>query len=196
VSVKTDQKKDLILKKAAEVFAKKGFKDVTMKDIVEACEISRGGLYLYYDNTRDIFADVLKRAKKAGENEESDFYTAVREHADASDLLALYLQEQKNEIFKGEGNLGIAAYEYFFSDYMTSKRSDHKSSVKNELSIIEGLLKRGNDEGDLYVADPKAEALNMTVMLEGMKILSRTGAITEKEVSDEILYLLGGVLSD
>ena len=163
------------------------------KDIVEACEISRGGLYLYYDNTKDIFADVLKRAKKAGENEESDFYTAVKEHADASDLLALYLQEQKNEIFKGEGNLGIAEY---FSDYMTSKRSDHKSSVKNELSIIEGLLKRGNDEGDLYVADPKAEALNMVVMLEGMKILSRTGAITEKEVSDEILYLLGGVLSD
>ena len=58
MSVKTDQKKDLILKKAAEVFAKKGFKDVTMKDIVEACEISRGGLYLYYDNTKDIFADV------------------------------------------------------------------------------------------------------------------------------------------
>lgn len=36
------QKKQLIIEKAAEVFAEKGFLKVTMKDIVEACGISRG----------------------------------------------------------------------------------------------------------------------------------------------------------
>ena len=57
---KSVQKKKYILETARKVFVEKGFKKVTMKDIVEACEISRGGLYLYFDNTSQIFLEVLK----------------------------------------------------------------------------------------------------------------------------------------
>ena len=42
------------IKEAREVFAKKGFLTVTMKDIVDACQISRGGLYLYFDDTQQL----------------------------------------------------------------------------------------------------------------------------------------------
>ena len=48
---KSAQKKRYIIEKAREVFVEKGFKKVTMKDIVEVCDISRGGLYLYFENT-------------------------------------------------------------------------------------------------------------------------------------------------
>lgn len=41
---KSVQKKRYIVEKARDVFMEKGFKKVTMKDIVEACDISRGGL--------------------------------------------------------------------------------------------------------------------------------------------------------
>ena len=57
---KSVQKKKYILETARKVFMEKGFKKVTMKDIVEACNISRGGLYLYFDNTSQIFLEVLK----------------------------------------------------------------------------------------------------------------------------------------
>ena len=43
---KSEQKKAYILEVARKVFMEKGYKNVTMKDIVEACDISRGGLYL------------------------------------------------------------------------------------------------------------------------------------------------------
>ena len=46
MGAKSEQKKAYILEVAKEVFIEKGFRTVTMKDIVEACEISRGGLYL------------------------------------------------------------------------------------------------------------------------------------------------------
>ena len=58
---KSVQKKRYIVEKAREVFVEKGFKKVTMKDIVEACDISRGGLYLYFENTSQIFMEVLRR---------------------------------------------------------------------------------------------------------------------------------------
>ena len=52
---KSEQKKAYILEVARKVFMEKGYKSVTMKDIVDACEISRGGLYLYFDSTADLF---------------------------------------------------------------------------------------------------------------------------------------------
>ena len=58
---KSVQKKRYIVEKAREVFVEKGFKKVTMKDIVEACDISRGGLYLYFENTSQIFMEVKRR---------------------------------------------------------------------------------------------------------------------------------------
>ena len=56
---KSAKKKQYILDKARVVFSEKGFKNVTMKDIVDACDISRGGLYLYFSSTEDIFLEVL-----------------------------------------------------------------------------------------------------------------------------------------
>jgi len=57
---KSLQKKQFILETARNVFMDKGYKEVTMKDIVDACGISRGGLYLYFDSTKEIFLEVLK----------------------------------------------------------------------------------------------------------------------------------------
>ena len=67
MSDKSVQKKKYILETARGVFAEKGYKSVTMKDIVDACDISRGGLYLYFSSTREIFLEVLKM-----EQEEAD----------------------------------------------------------------------------------------------------------------------------
>lgn len=89
---KSIQKKKYILETARQVFMEKGFKKVTMKDIVEACDISRGGLYLYFESTSQIFQEVMKL-----ESEETDdvFSDNITEDATAADILMLFLQEQK-----------------------------------------------------------------------------------------------------
>ena len=61
MSEKSVQKRNYIIEKAREVFSQKGYLTVTMKDIVEACEISRGGLYLYFDS---IACDIWRCSKK------------------------------------------------------------------------------------------------------------------------------------
>ena len=66
MSEKSVQKRNYIIEKAREVFSQKGYLTVTMKDIVEACEISRGGLYLYFPGRapyvyqeHNLFADKI-----------------------------------------------------------------------------------------------------------------------------------------
>lgn len=64
MSEKSVQKRNYIIEKAREVFSQKGYLTVTMKDIVEACEISRGGLYLYFDSIKALFLAVLEKRKR------------------------------------------------------------------------------------------------------------------------------------
>ena len=92
MSDKSVQKKKHILDTARKVFQEKGYKQVTMKDIVDACEISRGGLYLYFSSTAEIFEEILHQ------EEEESFGEGIPEDATAADVLALFLKEQKREL--------------------------------------------------------------------------------------------------
>ena len=77
----------------------KGFGDVTMKDIVDACGISRGGLYLYFDSTAALFREVLE----AEQMEKDDIFTGeIPEDATATDILLVFLKEQKKRSFSGK----------------------------------------------------------------------------------------------
>ena len=68
MSDKSAQKKKLILETARTVFSLKGYRGVTMKDIVEACGISRGGLYLYFSSTEEIFLEVLRLERQEADD--------------------------------------------------------------------------------------------------------------------------------
>ncbi|HCE13156.1 MAG TPA: TetR family transcriptional regulator, partial [Enterococcus sp.] len=47
---KKQQKGESIIESAKVVFSKKGLIDATMKDLIEECGISRGGIYLYFNS--------------------------------------------------------------------------------------------------------------------------------------------------
>ena len=131
---KSVQKKKYILEKARGVFAEKGFKDVTMKDIVDACEISRGGLYLYFSSTQELFLEVL--ADDNSEDDEEAVVAALSGDASAGDMLALFLKEQKKEILRKKNNLTVATYEYF----SLHKVADKDNPLKNQFDTNKLLL--------------------------------------------------------
>lgn len=193
---KSVRKKQFILKKAREVFAQKGYKDVTMKDIVEACQISRGGLYLYFESTKEIFLEVLNM-KEGSENGEEDVFTkAISENASSSDILALFLQEQKKELCDQEDSLTIATYEFFFANKLQKDENPLRLQFDAAVQIIEKLIKDGVETGEFICKDPRGAARNIMYVLEGLRVMSQTVGITEKTVNREILYLMKGLLKE
>ena len=158
MGAKSEQKKTYILQVAKRVFIEKGFRTVTMKDIVEACEISRGGLYLYYNNTAEIFRDLLKmesRQTDAGLEEQ------LSEDASASEILMVFFKAQKAEIFARKGSLIMAIYEYYY-DY---KDSGFENALQKQfemgVEIIRNLIELGIENGEFVCAYPDLEARNM-----------------------------------
>lgn len=187
---KSVQKKQYILETARKVFVEKGYKNVTMKDIVEACEISRGGLYLYFGSTEEILLEVLKQ-----EADETDdvFTKSLTEEDSAADILTLFLKEQKRELLHKNNNLTMAVYEYSFAN------EDKKNSILRKqfdagVKVIEKLIEIGIASGEFYCENPRGAAFNIMYVLEGMKINSQTMGLTEAMVDEQLLYIMEGLI--
>ena len=172
---------------ARKVFVEKGFKKVTMKDIVEACDISRGGLYLYFDSTSQIFMEVMKL-----ESEEADdvFSGSITEDATAADILVLFLQEQKKELLRKKDTLTQAIYEFYFENQPSRKDNILKKQFDSAVKIIEKLIEAGVENGEFYCDDCAGTARNIMFVLEGLKISAQTIRITSDAVDREIVYIL------
>ena len=191
---KSVQKRKYILKKAREVFAEKGFKDVTMKDVVDACEISRGGLYLYFSSTEEIFLAVLK--EEIDEDDEEAVVAALSGDASAGDMLALFLKEQKKEILRKKNNLTVATYEYFSLYKVADRDNPLKNQFDTAVRIIEKLIENGVENDEFYCENPLGCARNLMYVVEGLKIASKTIGVTEDAIDKELMYVLEGLVPE
>lgn len=183
---KSVQKKRYIVETARRVFVEKGFKKVTMKDIVEACDISRGGLYLYFENTSQIFLEVMRL-----ESEETDdvFSHSIADDATAADILLLFLEEQKKELLRRKDTLTQAVYEFYFENELSKKDNMLKRQFDSAVKIIEKLIEAGVENGEFYCEDCRGMARNIMYVLEGLKISAQTIGITEEAVERELLFI-------
>ena len=104
---KGDLTKRHIKEQAMTLFAEKGFKDVTMKDVCEAAGLSRGGLYLHYGSTGQIFAEIIDDLMNAQKDE---FSEKIGQVASAKEILQQVFERYKNEMMDTKGALSVAIY--------------------------------------------------------------------------------------
>lgn len=184
---KSLQKKQFILENAREIFMVKGYKNVTMKDIVDKCEISRGGLYLYFNSTKEVFEEVLKM-----EVSETDdiFQDAIGEEASSMDILLLFFKEQKKELLRKRKNLTTAIYEFYFENKVAKKENSIRRQFDVAVKIMQQLIEEGVENGEFFCDNPLAMARNIMFVIEGLKISSQTMGITEEMIDSEFGYIV------
>ncbi|MCQ2521147.1 MAG: TetR/AcrR family transcriptional regulator [Lachnospiraceae bacterium] len=181
---KSVKKKQFIIETAREVFAKNGYKTVTMKDIVDACEISRGGLYLYFENVEQVFLAVLEAEQKKSD----ETVTGALPRIDSQlKLLLLFLKVLKKEIIHGDKSLMMAIYEYCAVKRGETEHTVVQSQFDNGVTFLQRVIVDGNKSGEFLSADPQKDAKQIMYIMEGLKILSRTGKVTSSDVDDAIV---------
>lgn len=191
---KSEQKREYILKKAKEVFAKKGFRDVTMKDIVDACEISRGGLYLYFGSTEEIFKEILAQDL---ENDGEELTGDLSQDATMAEILMLFLKEQKKIILRKKQDISIATYEFLFANKEEKKTAKMiRGQFETGIMVLNKILEEGVSREEFYCENTHAEATNIMYVLEGMKICAKTFGLSEGKVDQELLYLVSGLVME
>lgn len=185
---KSLQKKSMIVEAARDVFFRQGYRAVTMKDIVEACGISRGGLYLYFANTKELFEAVLEQ--------ENQMCLAVlkgpaAKNANPGEMLLMYLDEQKKEILKKKDNLAVATYEYMFENKLSDNDMPAKKRMEEHVGMLEQLIADGVAQEWMICENPLEAARNIVYTLEGMKVTAQTSGMSAKALDSQIAYIMG-----
>lgn len=188
---KSIQKKNYIIEKSHHVFVKKGFRSVTMKDIVEACDISRGGLYLYFDSTESIFRAVLE-AESA--KVDPGLARKLSDKPTNNDILTLFFYEQKKAILERRGSLLVAMYEYSFEQHENKEKTLLSNQMDASVKFLEDILKKGTEAGEFSVDDHRLMAQNIVYTLEGMKLMSRTSFLNEEDVNNQLVLIMKSIL--
>lgn len=179
-----EEKRDMILEKSREIFCKKGYLSVTMTDIVKACGISRGGLYLYFSSVEEIFQAVIssRNVRRLAVVRKS-----IEENAEFLSLLNLYFDMQKERLLNMEQSFLMATYEYYSVNnnpdiikFRDSQIALIKQTILDifELGIKQGIIENNNIE--------EALAEHYVLMIEGMSVFGSFKNITSKQIDTQI----------
>lgn len=182
---KGDKTRKYIVQNAAGLFSQKGFTAVTMKDICEACDLSRGGLYRHFGSTKEIFIEVLERDKN---DAEESIDQAISMGLSAKKLLEGFFQLQKNDIAFNKNRIEVAVYE--FSVAYPEQKDYLNERFHTAVKIFAKLIEYGQKRGELKSGDAAILAEHIVIFLEGLKLSSKI-----IDISEEFLAKQFGILS-
>lgn len=176
---KGDLTKAAIQQKALALFVEKGFKDVTMKDICEATGLSRGGLYMHYGSTRQIFADIINEIMSDLKNE----VTEKMEHGlSATFILDELLARYQYEMLDRSGSLGLAFYEF----YSGVPQSDNNAMLKqyyHSKTMLSDLIQYGIENGEFHPVNIHAVVDLLLFSYQGVRMLNNIMPLDDDQIS-------------
>jgi len=192
-----EERKLAILHAAKEVFIRKGFHAATIQDIIDESGISRGGVYTYFQNTEDIFIELLRRR----DQEDAATLAAILPSETSNwEALCALLEEIQVGIEQQKDPLVPAIYEYYFTMGRGTKK--HIALLENRIEqtrqYLVRILQRGVDDGE-YSPKVPIEDVARTIITFGDGIYVNSfhlGAnnIKIKEQFDAFRNYLAGVL--
>ncbi|MDE7404321.1 MAG: TetR/AcrR family transcriptional regulator [Lachnospiraceae bacterium] len=190
MSTKGNKTKQDIREKAYRLFAEKGFKDVTMKDICEQTGLSRGGLYRHYESTEQIFLEIINNFS---DEQRIEISGKIKQHIPAALILDELLSRYASEMRDYENSFSLAICE-FFSDPAISK-TDNSVMKQYEVSksVWVELINYGISTKEFNLVNPESVFHVIVFAYQGVRMYSRLMKIDHdipNQIINEIKRLL------
>lgn len=181
---KGEETKKFIISTAMILFAQRGYAAVTMKDICEACDLSRGGLYRHFGSTKEIFLSMLERDIDKGS---SIVQESIANGVPATVILNCFLKGEKEAIFSEHNGLYFAIHEFAF--YEQEQKSYFAQRLASAIEIITVILRHGQTNDEFGPFDAEIMARHIIYFLDSLKTSSTIFTMTEKMVDDQFNLL-------
>ena len=179
---KGEQTRDFILKKSYELFVRKGFKSVTMKDVCEITGMSRGGLYSHFSSTSEIFEAILKDMTQ---KDQLDFQHEIKKGLPAVTIMDKALCLLEREMGDSEASLSEAIFEY--SETVES----NKMTELNEISVKNwsALIRYGIKTGEFNNVDVTEIVSILLYSYQGIRMWSRIIPVSDKTIRSIVMNI-------
>ena len=190
---KGEETRKFILEKALPLFAKKGFKNVTMKDICIETGLSRGGLYRHYESTHQIFSEIVDILMSRQDNELSE---KMKKGVPAPIILNEILERYKKEMLDGSGSLSIAILEFYSENQSHNNTNMLFKQYLYSKDMWENFISYGVERGEFKNVNSE-EIIDLIIFsYQGVRMFSTILPIDEqipqRTISHMKKTLLGG----
>ncbi len=162
---------------AAALFAEKGFKQVTMKDICEAAHISRGGLYCHYESTRQIFQELIDDMTG---RQDDDIDRQISQNQPAAAILDHILDIYRREMPDSRSSLSMAIFEYFSLPDIAGRPNALYQQYLLSYAAWRKLIQYGIDRQEFYEVDIDAVFDLIIFSYQGVRMYSKLMPIDER----------------
>ncbi len=190
MGTKGEKTKQYICKEAYQLFAERGYKSVTMKDICEKTGLSRGGLYRHYDSTEQIFLEIVDEFTQMQCNE---FSEKIAQHIPAVKILDDILMRYSNEMLDNKNSLSLAIYEFYSNPEISKTENSVIKQYEASKSMWVELINYGIKNKEFKKVDAEAIFDVIVFSYQGVRMYSKLMKIdltTPKRIVLEIRKLL------
>jgi len=186
---KGDKTKQFIISESKKLFSGRGYTTVTMKDICEICDLSRGGLYRYFGSTKEIFLEILNEDKE-DKGEILLEYTGKGESA--MQILEWFFQDRKDTLMLGNYK-GFSFAVHEFAKQEAEQKEYLKERLNQAKSGLITLLEYGQKKGEFRQFDTESMALSLLLFLDSLETNAYILDFTEQGVENQLNFLLSMV---
>lgn len=137
------QTKKNLLNAALTLFEEKGFQAVTVNEIIEKANSSKGAFYTHFKSKHDIF---LEKFKEIDDYYWNEILKTIDKIPSTKDKLSIFLQSQMEYI---ENDLKWDAVRTIYEVELNTERESFFLMPERPLyKILEDLFKEGQDKGE------------------------------------------------
>jgi len=183
---KGDKTKQFIISESKKLFSRRGYTTVTMKDICEICDLSRGGLYRYFGSTKEIFLEILNEDK---EDKGEILLEYIGKGESAMQILEWFFQDRKDTLMLGNYK-GFSFAVHEFAKQEAEQKEYLKERLNQAKSGLITLLEYGQKKGEFRQFDTESMALSLLLFLDSLETNAYILDLTEQGVENQLNFLL------
>jgi AcrR family transcriptional regulator len=159
-----------ILDTAAVVFARKGFHQARVDDIVQESGLSKGTIYWYFKSKNDI---IIALSQRILDHEIDNLQTLLDAEGTVRERLLGYVRYMTDRVyeFAETGVLPILYELYVLAMREEDTRIVIQQYIKNTYAILTTLIQQGIERGELHSSDPETAAMRLAAQYEGCLLL-------------------------
>ena len=186
---KGNKTKQFIISESKKLFSKQGYATVTMKDVCEICDLSRGGLYRHFGSTKEIFIETLKEDK---EDKGELLLKCMNEGISALQILIWFFEDRKETLILGDYN-GFSFAVQEFTKQEIEQREYLKERLDQAKQGLILLFEYGQKQGEFKIFDNESMALTLLLFLDSLETNAYILGFTEEQVDKQLDFLLEAV---
>ncbi len=195
--MKSNERRSAIVESAINLFAEKGFRGATTRELASVLGVTEPVLYQHFRTKKDLYSAIIEAKACEAEEHAGEFLRLVHDHDDRA-------------LFTALGSLILERFETdpkLFRLLLYSGLERHELSdmffdrvVADFLKMVAGYIRRRTREGAFRTVDPAAAARGFIGMFHYHGMVhtlhpGRFGRISRKKlVAELVTVFLGGVV--